>query len=119
MLGDQVADDRDFLRVRRVRFDNEIVDPRGHFVAVLLRQQHGEGRCSITRRTPLAGVSLSVSTMPASCRSGSAAVAAAARMMSSRSPGVMTSVPRVKWLTAVGAPIAPMTTLSTRLLPPL
>ena len=35
---------RDLLRVRRVRFDYQIVDPRGHFVAVLLRQQHGEGR---------------------------------------------------------------------------
>ena len=41
-------------------------------------------------------------------------VAPAASRMSSRSPGVMSNMPRLKWRTAFCAPIAPTTTSSTR-----
>src|SRR5271157_5547005 len=68
------------------------------------------------RRTAGLGRRFSVRTIPANCWLESEATTAAAMTMSSRSPGVMTRQPRLKRLMAFWAPMAPMTTLSTRLL---
>ena len=37
MVRDEVADDGNFLRVRRARLDNQVVDARGDFVTVIPR----------------------------------------------------------------------------------